>query len=357
MSKEQGIIDAAVEVAVFSKRNSYPREGTPEFFEYAEKLDALCTAIGAVYPSFNRNVQGGAGYGGHREATTVAEAEEAMKVAKQLRAVQAAGVLPPPGKKNSTATPSGSDQDGVGDGEVQNHTPLTGQDILEYRTRRKLTQEQLAERLGVRQATVSDLENGTVNLSPLAEKSFQAMVWMERANAEADRLSAALKEVEELKEIRGFVQPMPGQSIIGVIKADTQDKRRENAALRGELVAMGTICAKQRDALEKLKVAWPFYVNSPGAPIAATAQMDAACQMAIEALALTQADVQDRLKELEADKARAHELLRRAISFMKSKRVVVLRSEPDEQFGVSFMESWDETIRLSEEILNGKGGA
>jgi hypothetical protein len=55
--KEQAIIDAAVEVSVFSKTHSYPAEGTPDFFEFAQKLDVLATAINAAYPSFNRNVQ------------------------------------------------------------------------------------------------------------------------------------------------------------------------------------------------------------------------------------------------------------------------------------------------------------
>ena len=50
------IIDAAFDVAVFSKTHTYPRDGTSEFFEFADELDALATAINAAYPSFNRNI-------------------------------------------------------------------------------------------------------------------------------------------------------------------------------------------------------------------------------------------------------------------------------------------------------------
>jgi hypothetical protein len=57
--KQQAIIDAACEVAVFSKTNAYPQEGTPLFFDFAQKLDALATAINAEYPNFNRNVRMG----------------------------------------------------------------------------------------------------------------------------------------------------------------------------------------------------------------------------------------------------------------------------------------------------------
>ncbi len=53
------IIDAAVEVAHFSKTHAWPSEGTPEFFEFANKLDALATAITARFPAFQRNVQNG----------------------------------------------------------------------------------------------------------------------------------------------------------------------------------------------------------------------------------------------------------------------------------------------------------
>lgn len=53
---EQSIVNAAVEVSIFSKTHAYPAEGTPGFFEFAHKLDALATAINAAYPHFNHNV-------------------------------------------------------------------------------------------------------------------------------------------------------------------------------------------------------------------------------------------------------------------------------------------------------------
>jgi hypothetical protein len=53
----QNIEDAAVLVATFSKTHEWPSFGTPEFFEFAQKLDVLSTAITAKYPSFNRNIQ------------------------------------------------------------------------------------------------------------------------------------------------------------------------------------------------------------------------------------------------------------------------------------------------------------
>lgn len=60
-AKQLAIIDAACEVAAFSKQNAYPQEGTPLFFDFAQKLDALATAINAEYSNFNRNVcMGGA---------------------------------------------------------------------------------------------------------------------------------------------------------------------------------------------------------------------------------------------------------------------------------------------------------
>lgn len=55
-SAEQAIIDAAIEVSVFSKTQPYPSGGTPKFFAFAQKLDALATAINAAYPNFNHNV-------------------------------------------------------------------------------------------------------------------------------------------------------------------------------------------------------------------------------------------------------------------------------------------------------------
>lgn len=54
---DQAIIDAAVEVATFSKVHAYPAEGSPAFFEFAEKLDALATAIRKRHPHFDRNVR------------------------------------------------------------------------------------------------------------------------------------------------------------------------------------------------------------------------------------------------------------------------------------------------------------
>lgn len=51
-TKQLDIIDAACEVAAFSKQNAYPQEGTPLFFDFAQKLDALATAINAEYPNF-----------------------------------------------------------------------------------------------------------------------------------------------------------------------------------------------------------------------------------------------------------------------------------------------------------------
>lgn len=54
---QQAIIDAACEVAIFSKTHAYPSEGTPEFFEFAQLLDRLATAINAECPVFNRNIQ------------------------------------------------------------------------------------------------------------------------------------------------------------------------------------------------------------------------------------------------------------------------------------------------------------
>lgn len=53
----QAVIDAAVEVAVFSKTHEWPKEGSPEFFEFAQKLDNLATGINRVFPRFNANIQ------------------------------------------------------------------------------------------------------------------------------------------------------------------------------------------------------------------------------------------------------------------------------------------------------------
>ncbi len=57
--KTIAIVDAAVEVAYFSKTHAYPKEGTRDFFDFAEKLDALATAITARFPAFQRNIQNG----------------------------------------------------------------------------------------------------------------------------------------------------------------------------------------------------------------------------------------------------------------------------------------------------------
>jgi len=56
-AKTEAIVDAACSVAIFSKTREFPKEGTPSFFEFAQKLDALATAINAKYPDFNRNIQ------------------------------------------------------------------------------------------------------------------------------------------------------------------------------------------------------------------------------------------------------------------------------------------------------------
>lgn len=58
--KTTAIIDAAVEVATYSKTHEWPQNHSPEFFEFSNKLDRLATAINAAYPSFNRNIQRGA---------------------------------------------------------------------------------------------------------------------------------------------------------------------------------------------------------------------------------------------------------------------------------------------------------
>lgn len=67
--KQQDIIDAATEVAHFSKTHEWPEWGTPECFAFSEKLDRLATAINAEHPNFNRNVRmGGANHRiGHTE--------------------------------------------------------------------------------------------------------------------------------------------------------------------------------------------------------------------------------------------------------------------------------------------------
>ncbi len=59
-TKEQSIIDAAIDVAVFSKTHTWPTEGSPDFFLFAQLLDVLATAINAQLPTFNRNIANGA---------------------------------------------------------------------------------------------------------------------------------------------------------------------------------------------------------------------------------------------------------------------------------------------------------
>lgn len=54
--KELFIIDAAVEVAVFSKSHTWPQFGSPDFFAFAQLLDDLAAKIQARYPEFNKNV-------------------------------------------------------------------------------------------------------------------------------------------------------------------------------------------------------------------------------------------------------------------------------------------------------------
>lgn len=53
---QQEIIDAAIDVAIFSKTNEYPKPGTPAFFLFTDKLDRLATKISNAYRVFNRNV-------------------------------------------------------------------------------------------------------------------------------------------------------------------------------------------------------------------------------------------------------------------------------------------------------------
>jgi hypothetical protein len=52
-----GIVDAAVDVAVFSRTHGYPESGTPDFFRFAELLDKLSTEIAKQYPAFSSNIQ------------------------------------------------------------------------------------------------------------------------------------------------------------------------------------------------------------------------------------------------------------------------------------------------------------
>ncbi len=56
IDKAQLILEAAFDVAYFSKTHEYPAEGSPAFCEFAQALDRLATAINAAYPRFNSNV-------------------------------------------------------------------------------------------------------------------------------------------------------------------------------------------------------------------------------------------------------------------------------------------------------------
>jgi hypothetical protein len=58
-TKQLAIIDAAIEVAVFSKTHNWPEIYSKEFFELTDKLNQLEIAINAEYPNFNRNVASG----------------------------------------------------------------------------------------------------------------------------------------------------------------------------------------------------------------------------------------------------------------------------------------------------------
>ena len=60
-TKQLAIIDAACEVAAFSTQNVYPQEGTPPFFEFAQKLDVLATAIASEYPAYFKAKRAGEG--------------------------------------------------------------------------------------------------------------------------------------------------------------------------------------------------------------------------------------------------------------------------------------------------------
>lgn len=46
-----------MEVAVFSSTHTWPAENSPEYFEFAEKLNRLGSFLNAAYPAFGRNVR------------------------------------------------------------------------------------------------------------------------------------------------------------------------------------------------------------------------------------------------------------------------------------------------------------
>ncbi len=78
---------------------------------------------------------------------------------------------------------------------------MSGTEALMIRQQYKMTQSQFAEYIGVRQATVSDWENGKATISRLAKLAIRAAQWRIRAEGEADELMSlrtaiAAKEVE-----------------------------------------------------------------------------------------------------------------------------------------------------------------
>ena len=50
------VIDASVELWAFSKKHTFPVEGTPEFFEYVQLMDNLETKLTRAYPQISRNL-------------------------------------------------------------------------------------------------------------------------------------------------------------------------------------------------------------------------------------------------------------------------------------------------------------
>lgn len=55
-TNQQEIIDAAFEVAVFSKTHEWPQFASTEFFEFSQKLDRLHTVLSCEFPAMNRNI-------------------------------------------------------------------------------------------------------------------------------------------------------------------------------------------------------------------------------------------------------------------------------------------------------------
>jgi len=57
MTPEQtAIIDAAIDIVVFSKTHEWPPKFSPEFFEFADKLNQLEGAVNTMYPKFGSNI-------------------------------------------------------------------------------------------------------------------------------------------------------------------------------------------------------------------------------------------------------------------------------------------------------------